>query len=133
VVNNNMRHQRPQVLVVDGEQEVLDTMTTVLGKAGFGCRCCTTAEAAGAAARTASPDLIICDLHLGGESGLETCQRIKQYPGLEHVPVMFLSNAQLPDVISHSHTAGGSYCLRKPLAPKVLIELIDQALAAPVR
>ena len=133
---NNLNYtgqERPLVLVVDGEQDVLDKMTTLLGEAGFGCRCCTTAEAAAAAARTTLPDLIICDLHLGGESGLETCQRIKQYPGLEHVPVMFLSAAQLPDVISHSHVAGGSYCLRKPLAPEVMIELIDQALAAPVR
>jgi two-component system, OmpR family, phosphate regulon response regulator PhoB len=127
-----MGQERPLVLVVDGEQEVLDKMTAALGEAGFGCRCCTTREAAEAAARSVPPDLIVCDLNLSGESGLETCQRIKEYPGLEDVPLMFLSGAQLPDVISRSHTAGGCYCLRKPFAPKVLVELIDQALAAPV-
>ena len=120
------------MLVVDGEREVLEKMTTVLGKAGFGCRCCATADAAVAAARAAPPDLIVCDLNLGGENGLEACRRIKEYPGLEEVPLMFLSAAQLPDVISGSRAAGGSYCLRKPFAPTVLVELIDQALAAPV-
>jgi CheY-like chemotaxis protein len=124
--------KRPRVLVVDGERGVLDEMTTVLTGAGFGCRCCTTAAAAESAARAMAPDLIICDLNLDGENGLEACQRIKGYPGLEEVPVMFLSGAQLPDVISRSRAAGGSYCLRKPFAPTVLVELIDQALAVPV-
>ncbi len=129
---DDTRQERPLVLVVDGEQEVLEKMTTVLGEAGFGCRCCTTARAAAAAARAVPPDFIVCDLNLGGENGLEACRRIKEYPGLEDVPVMFLSAAQLPDVISGSRVAGGSYCLRKPFAPAVLVELIDQALAAPV-
>jgi CheY-like chemotaxis protein len=129
---SEMACERPLVLVVDGEREVLEKMTAVLGQAGFGCRCCATAAAAESAARDALPDLIVCDLNLGGENGLEACQRIKDYPGLEDVPVMFLSGAQLPDVISRSHMAGGSYCLRKPFAPAVLVELIDQALSAPV-
>jgi CheY-like chemotaxis protein len=123
---SNPGQQRPLVLVIDSEQEVLDEMSTVLGEAGFGCRCCTTAEAAGAAARTYPPDLIVCDLNLSGESGLEACRQIKDYPGLEDVPLMFLSGAQLPDVISSSRAAGGSYCLRKPFAPKVLVGLIDR-------
>ena len=128
---DDTQQARPLVLVVDGEQGVLDTMATLLSEAGFGCRCCTTAEAAVSAARATPPDLIVCDLNLGGENGLETCRQMKEYPGLEDVPVMFLSGAQLPDVVSGSRAAGGSYCLRKPFAPAVLVELIDQALAAP--
>ena len=131
-MTNDMGQQRPLVLVVDGEQGVLEKTATVLGKAGFGCRCCATAEAAATAARAAPPDLIVCDLNLNGENGLEACRRIKEYPGLEDVPVMLLSGAQLPDVIGGSHAAGGGYCLRKPFSPAVLIELIDQALSAPL-
>ena len=60
-----------------------------------------------------------------------TCRQINQQPGLEDVPVMFLSGAQLPDIIRRSHQAGGTYCLRKPFDPTVLVELIDRTLAAP--
>ena len=122
---------RPLVLVVDHQREVLDEMTTVLGGADFGCRCCTTAEEAIAAAETDPPDLIVCGLNLHGENGLDTCRRIKRRPGMEDVPVMLLSGTQLPDVIRRSHDDGCIYCLRKPPAPKVLIELIDQALGVP--
>ena len=89
------------------------------------------AEEAVAAAQETPPNLIICDVNLQGEGGLETCQRIKSLPGLEDVPVMFLSGAQLPDIIRRSHEAGGIYCLRKPFDPDVLMELIDQALGVP--
>jgi CheY-like chemotaxis protein len=123
-----MGQERPLVLVVDDEQEVLDRVATSLQQVGIACRCCTTSDAAVAAAVAVAPDLIVCDLNLDGESGIDTCQRIKQHPGLEEVPVMYLSGAQLPDIISRSHANGGGYCLRKPFAPKVLVELIDQAL-----
>lgn len=129
IAMKNSEQGRPLVLVVDGEQKVLDSIESVLRQGGIRCCCCTTCEEAVAAAAAAPPDLIVCDLNLHGEGGLQTCQRILLQPGLEAVPVMYLSGAQLPDVIRRSHAAGnGIYCLRKPFAPRVLLELIDQAL-----
>ena len=122
-------NERPLVLVADDERAVLEEVTAVLSRASLACRCCTTAEEAIAAAQAIPPDLILCDVNLQGESGLELCQRIRQQPGLADVPVMFLSGAQLPDIIRRSHAAGGIYCLRKPFDPAVLVELIDQALS----
>ena len=121
--------QRPLVLVVDGEQQVLSKISEALTEARFGCQCCETGEQAIAAALANPPDLSVCDWNLDGENGVETCQRIKQQPGLADVPVMFLSSAQRPDVIRRSLDANaGVYCLRKPFAATVLVELIDQAL-----
>ena len=121
--------KRPLVLVIDAETEVLEEVNQALSDAGFECCCCTTAEEAVAAAESNPPDMIICDVNLHGETAAETCQQIKRQPGLEEVPLMFLSSAQRPDIIRRSHATGdGAYCLRKPFAPKVLVELIDQAL-----
>jgi DNA-binding response OmpR family regulator len=128
-VTKGFGQERPLVLVVDGEQKVLETISEALTEAEFGCRCCTTADEAVAAALASPPDLIVCDWNLDGENGVETCQRIKRQPGLAEVPVMFLSSAQRPDVIRRSLDAGaGVYCLRKPFAATVLVELIDQAI-----
>jgi DNA-binding response OmpR family regulator len=121
---------RPLVLVVDSELEVLEKVSEALSEAGFGCLCCGTSEEAVAAALANPPDMIVCDWHLHGENGVETCLRIKRQPGLEDVPVMFLSGAQRPDIIRRAQVVGaGVYCLRKPFSPKVLVELIDQVLA----
>jgi CheY-like chemotaxis protein len=124
-------NEQPLVLVVDDEREVLDEVTAVLSRAKLRCQCCTTAAEAIAAAQTTPPDLILCDVNLHGESGLDLYEQIRQQPGLEDVPVMFLSGAQLPDIIRRSNAAGGLYCLRKPFDPNVLVELIDQALGVP--
>ena len=124
-------HEQPLVLVIDDSREVLDEVTVVLARAHLACRCCTSCDDAMAAAQTTPPDLILCDVSLQGASGLELYERIRQQPGLENVPVMFLSGAQLPDIIRRSYAAGGIYCLRKPFDPAVLVELIDQALGVP--
>jgi CheY-like chemotaxis protein len=117
------------VLVIDREQGVLEEISKLLRGAGFDCCLCATAEEATAAALASPPDLIICDWSLHGQDGVGTCRHIKRQPGLEHVPVMFLSGAQRPDVVRRSHVVdNGVYCLRKPFAPKVLVELVDQAL-----
>jgi CheY-like chemotaxis protein len=128
-VAKDFGQERPLVLVVDGEQQVLEKISEALAEAEFGCRCCATADEAVTAAVNRPPDLIVCDWNLEGENGVETCQRIKQQPGLAEVPVMFLSSAQRPDVIRRSLEAGaGVYCLRKPFTATVLVELIDQVL-----
>ncbi len=122
---------KPLILVVDDETDVLEELTAVLSGADYACRCCTTAEGAFAAAEASPPDLIISDINLHGHSGLEMCERIRENESLADVPVMFLSGAQIPDIIRRSHAAGGTYYLRKPFDPEVLLELVDKALWMP--
>ena len=121
----------PLILVVDDEKEVLDGVEMILNAKGFRCRSCTNVSDAIAAAAESPPDLIVSDINLDGESGLEMCERIKENLLLHDVPVMFLSGAQIPDIIRRSHAAGGTYYLRKPFDPEVLVELIDKALWMP--
>ena len=68
---------------------------------------------------------------LDGTSGPDLCEKMKARPALVDVPVMFLSAAQIPDIIRRSHALGGSYYVRKPFDAAVLLELIDKALWLP--
>jgi CheY-like chemotaxis protein len=124
-------NQQPLVLVIDDDRDILDKVTSALSQANISCRCCMTSEEALAAAQDCPPDLVLCDVSLQGESGFDLYERIRQQPGLEQTPVMFLSGAQLPDIIRRRYSDGGTYCIRKPFDPAVLVELIDQALAVP--
>jgi len=123
--------QRTTILLVDDEQALLDEVSAVLTEDGYSCRCCTTAEAAMAEAMASPPDLIISDINLAGHSGLEMCEQIQAALPTEDIPVMFLSGAQIPDIIRRSHAAGGTYYLRKPFDPEVLVELVHKALYMP--
>ena len=123
--------EQPLILVIDDEVSVLNEVADVLRRAGYNSHCCSTAEAAIEFAKANPLDLIISDINLDGHSGLEMCERIKEDEGLKDVPVMFLSGAQIPDIIRRSHAVGGTYYLRKPFDPEVLVELIDKALWMP--
>lgn len=126
------RQRQPLILVVGDQAEVLDEVATALTGADFACRCCTTAEDAIAAAGSSPPDLIISEVNLHGHSGLDVCEQIRQNAALREVPVMFLSGAQIPDVIRRTDALGGTYYLRKPFDPDVLIKLLDTALGSPL-
>jgi CheY-like chemotaxis protein len=129
-MKNRLGQVPPLVLVIDDHRQTLDEVAATLGSANIACHCCTQADEAFAMALRNPPDLILCDTNLFGESGPETCERIRQQPGLHHVPVMFLSTAQIPDVIRRSHDSTSTYCLRKPFAANVLLGLIDAAIGA---
>ncbi len=128
--------QEPQstkatILLIDDEPEVLAEVTAALGPAGYACHSCRDGESALALSAKCRLDLIIADINVGGESGLDICRRIRSYDELADTPVMFLSGAQIPDIIRRSHAAGGTYYLRKPFDPEVLLELVEKALWMP--
>ena len=123
--------QQPLVLVVDHDCDVVQQVETTLTAIGYTCRCCATADEAMAAAGRQRPDLVIAESTLHGESGPRLCERIRQEPTLADVPVMFLSAAQIPDIIRRSYEGEGSYSLRKPFDAEVLVELVETALAKP--
>ena len=124
--------QEPAViLIIDDDAITLTGIAAVLNMSGYECHCARDREAATKAARMLALDLMICDVNVGGESGLALCRDLRHEPGMEEVPVMFMSSAQIPDIVRRSHDAGGAYYLRKPFDPEVLIELVGKALWMP--
>lgn len=120
------------VLVVDHHPEILAEMSTALGEANYRVQCCSEPETAIDLAEKTLPDLLIAGLNLQGRSGVEVWHQIRGRAGLEELPAMFLSGAQIPDIIRRSHAAGGAcYYLRKPIERSVLLELVEKALWMP--
>ncbi|MDR1383994.1 MAG: response regulator [Planctomycetaceae bacterium] len=120
-----------KVLVIDDEPMVIDELVEFLDKNGYLSTICQNADDALAAAQTDTFDLIISDINLGTANGLELCQQIHELEAANETPVIFLSGAQIPDIIRRSHSAGGAYYVRKPFDPEVMIELIDKAMWLP--
>jgi DNA-binding response OmpR family regulator len=120
------------ILLIDDEAETLSELAETLSRSGFSCRSARNAATAQELALRSAPDLIISDINLDGQNGLELCASLKDaHPALADVPVIFLSAAQIPHIVRRAREAGGSYYLRKPIDPEVLIELVDKALWMP--
>jgi DNA-binding response OmpR family regulator len=132
---NTMHHfgmSNASILLIDDEAETLTDLAEILSRNGFACRCAKDAGTARELALQSAPDLIISDINLGGQNGLELCASLKDaHMSLIDVPVIFLSAAQIPHIIRRAREAGGTFYLRKPVDPDVLVELVDKALWMP--
>lgn len=123
--------QKAAILLIDSDPQTLAGMTAMLEGAGYTCHGVRDSEAAMRGACSICPDLIICDVEIEGDSGLELCDELHLLAGLQDVPVVYLASRRMPDIVSRIHRAGGAYYLSKPLDPWVLLELVDKALWMP--
>ena len=122
---------RANILLVDDDRQLVAELTELLGAAGYACRSANDAESALANLGEQTPDLLIVDIDLGGESGLALCGRVRREAGLADLPVIVLSGAELPNIVMRAKSAGGTYYLRKPHDADVLLELVEKALWMP--
>jgi CheY-like chemotaxis protein len=118
-------HVPTRILVIEDQADVVGGLTTMLAGAGYDCDCASDDHMATDLAARLHPDLILCDVNLHGVSGIELCDQLKQIDGMADVPTMFLSGAQMPDIIRRAH----AWHVRKRLEPQVILKLIEQALA----
>jgi two-component system, chemotaxis family, chemotaxis protein CheY len=120
-----------EILIVDEDALATASAIMALEAAGHVAYHATDRLAALRIARAKALDLLICDVNIAGDNGLELTCELRRLPGMQDVPVMFISRTQLPDIVRRSHEAGAAYYLRKPLDPEVLIDLVGKALWLP--
>jgi len=72
-------------------------------------------------AKKEKPDLIILDLMMPGESGITTCQLLKEDPITFSIPVVFLSADQTRESVIKGLKAGGVDYIAKPFDPEEVI------------
>jgi signal transduction histidine kinase len=70
--------------------------------------------------RSQQPDLILLDMNLPGESGLDVCREVKSHPFLRDIPVIFLTGEDEPSVIINAFEAGAADFITKPYQKSVL-------------
>lgn len=74
------------------------------------------------------PDLVILDIMLPGENGLDVCRKIKSNPDLRDIPVIILTaKSEEIDVVLGLELGADDYVV-KPFSPKVLFSRIKAVL-----
>ncbi|REJ64710.1 MAG: response regulator [Planctomycetota bacterium] len=130
-MNQQDRNRQTEILCIDDDPNILAGLTQSLMAAGYSCHCCGDRESALKVLRNTTPDLVIVDINLGEASGLELCDQMRHNSHLVDVPVIFLSGAEIPNIVQRTRAVGGTYFLRKPYDAEVILELVDKALWMP--
>lgn len=111
--------EKQRILVADDEPEIREVLRMMLGSEGY--EILEAANAAEAVAQAEQVDLVILDIMMPGESGIQACTRIREKT---HVPILFLTakSGEHDKVLGFS--AGGDDYLVKPFSYMELLSRV---------
>jgi DNA-binding response OmpR family regulator len=121
--------ERQTVLVVDDEPEVGAVLWDILSRHGYAPHVCASPEAALRFARQEDPPLAIVDIRLAETSGIDLLQRLRR--DSPRIRVIMITGATDKDLPAMALRAGAIACLRKPIRPQSLLEMLEFAASQP--
>lgn len=108
------------ILIVDDDAEVLGTVWRALSRDGHEVVLAESAEQARERINQRRPDLLVLDIMMPNQDGLQFCQELRQKDHLRTLPVLFLSARWRTDDIVRGLDVGGDDYLTKPFELKEL-------------
>ena len=115
-----------EILIVEDDEVITGTLAYNLSRHGFGVKGATTGAEALRIARKMRPDLILLDVMLPGESGIEVCERIRERDQDVVIVMVTAKNAEEDKV--RGFEAGADDYVTKPFSMKELVARINANL-----
>ena len=120
-----MPPKTPHILVVDDHRSIREPLAKYLGENGFRVSMAANGVEMDSVVKAASIDLIVLDILMPGEGGLEICRRIRE---TRDIPVILLTAvAEETDRIVGLEIGADDY-LSKPFNPRELLARIKSVL-----
>jgi two-component system phosphate regulon response regulator PhoB len=122
------RMARPSVLIVEDEREIADLIQFNLVRAGFDATTVHRGKDALEAIRKSPPDIVVLDLMLPDQDGLEICRRIRaSAEGSRIAIVMVTARGDEADIVTGIELGADDY-IPKPFSPRVLVARVKAVL-----
>jgi two-component system, OmpR family, KDP operon response regulator KdpE len=116
---------RPRVLVIDDERQILRALKVILREAGYEVVEAATIKEALDRAAVRAPDAAIVDLMLPDGSGVELCRRLREWSTM---PIIVLSAIGEEEAKVEALEAGADDYVTKPFGPRELVARVAAAL-----
>lgn len=123
------------ILVIDDDEAVRSAMTILLGANGFEVVAVADGNTGIEAVKSRHFDVAIVDLFMQGMDGLQTTKGIRTHDA--NIPIIaasgFMLNGscpEMPEFEAMAREAGATATMYKPFRPKVVLQIIQDALAA---
>lgn len=104
-----------RILVVDDDEIIRKLLRRVLERSGFIVDEAASGEQAIECIAANAPDLILLDVVMDGIDGFITCRKAKNMPGMQQVPIVFVTGRSDTGSIVEGLDAGGSDYITKPI------------------
>jgi DNA-binding response OmpR family regulator len=110
-----------RVAVVDDDPQVRDLIEELLSERGYAVDCFDSAESAWQRLLRYRPHLLILDVGLPAEDGLDLLRRLRSLHGPDSYPVLIVSGRDKEEDIVKGYEAGASEYLTKPFSQEELL------------
>ncbi len=120
--------QKKRILLVEDEEDIAALIKLQAELSGYKLHVEVDGINGYRAIEREKPDLVILDVMLPGENGLDVCRRIKSHPELKNIPIMIVSaKGEELDIVLGLELGADDY-VQKPFSPKVLFSRIKAIL-----
>jgi two-component system, OmpR family, alkaline phosphatase synthesis response regulator PhoP len=123
-----MKNEDVRILLVDDEQDILEIVGYNLSLEGYQVFTAKNGIEAVSKAKKKQPHLVILDVMMPEMDGIETCQIMRNTPGLENTVITFLTARGEDYSQLAGFDAGADDYIQKPIKPKVLVSKIKALL-----
>ena len=126
------RKLRPRILSVDDDPGIGALMLRLLEETGrYKVAVETDAFRALQTARQFRPDLVMLDVNMPGQDGLEVARRIRAEPWLRYRPIIIFTGMPAPLAMQNLAAGDGPIeYLQKGVPLEAIVEAVDRCLAA---
>lgn len=115
-----------EILLVDDERTLLESLAKVLTEAGYVVRTASNGDRAIRSAREHRPDLVLLDVTMPGKCGFDVCRELRKED--TSLPIVFLTALDTPEAELKGLAAGGDLYIAKTTADEVLLARIAAVL-----
>lgn len=116
------------ILVVDDDELVLLAVQELLTPLGYAVTTFSNSGEAVQKAASKSFDLVILDVIMPEMDGFEVCKKLRQMESYHETPILMLTAKSGEADKQKGMEAGANLYLPKPIAPKRLIAIVEEAL-----
>ena len=114
-----------KIMIVDDDPHICEIVQAYCEREGFDCTYSHTGTEAMQLLTSFNPDLIVLDVMLANENGIDWCRNARGYTD---APILFLSSHEEDEVKISALTDGGDDYVTKPFSPGVLMAKIKAHL-----
>ena len=124
---------KKNILIVDDEKDILDSLSVFLRRNGYGVFMATTGKEGLKLAKKETPNLIILDLMLPDIDGSDVAVELLKTPDTRDIPIIFLTSIVTKSEQEEAGELIANRCIvAKPCSSEEILGLVKNYIGSPL-
>jgi two-component system, OmpR family, alkaline phosphatase synthesis response regulator PhoP len=119
---------KPKILLIEDEEDIAALIKLQAEISGYKLITAVDGLNGYEAVEREKPDIVVLDIMLPGQNGLDVCRKLKGHSQLKHIPIIMISaKSEETDVVLGLELGADDY-VAKPFSPRVLFSRVNAVL-----